>query len=394
MIGLPAIIRPSFTLGGRAAASPTTATSSSTSCAAAWMPPRSHQVLVEEVVLGWKEFEMEVVRDMRTTASSSAPSKTSIPMGIHTGDRITVAPALTLTDKEYQIMRDASIACPARDRRRYRRLQRPVRRQSRDGRLVVIEMNPRVSRSSALASKATGFPIAKIAAKLAVGYTLDELDNDITKVTPASFEPTIDYVVTKMPRFTFEKFPGRSPAHHLHEIGGRGHVGRPQLCRIPAKSLPVDGNRPDGLNEVRSHGLKSPSRWMTTAVTGGTGPVPSARPPSGRRPGLPPRAGARRYARACHFDPWFLANIPRHRFRRTAIQADGLPDESEEMMRLKSLGFSDARLAELTDIDELDVRTARARHGSDTGLQADRHLCRRIRPRNALYVFLPMKATG
>ena len=211
-VGLPAIIRPSFTLGGTGGgaafnreeffeivergldASPTT------------------QVLVEESVLGWKEFEMEVVRDKADNCIIVCSIENVDPMGVHTGDSITVAPALTLTDKEYQIMRDASLAVLREIGVETGGSNVQFAVNPADGRLVVIEMNPRVSRSSALASKATGFPIAKVAARLAVGYTLDELENDITGgATPASFEPTIDYVVTKIPRFAFEKFPGADP---------------------------------------------------------------------------------------------------------------------------------------------------------------------------------------
>ena len=214
-VGLPTIIRPSFTMGGTGggiafnreefeeivrgglSASPTT------------------EVLIEESVLGWKEYEMEVVRDKNDNAIIICSIENVDPMGVHTGDSITIAPALTLTDKEYQIMRNASIACLREIGVETGGSNVQFAVNPKDGRLVVIEMNPRVSRSSALASKATGFPIAKVAAKLAVGYTLDEIDNDITGVTPASFEPTIDYVVTKIPRFAFEKFKGAEPCSAL-----------------------------------------------------------------------------------------------------------------------------------------------------------------------------------
>src|SRR5438309_7963333 len=228
IIGLPAIIRPSFTLGGTGGgvaynreefveivtggldASPTT------------------EVLIEESVLGWKEYEMEVVRDRADNAIIICSIENVDPMGIHTGDSITVAPALTLTDKEYQVMRNASIACLREIGVETGGSNVQFAVNPKNGRLVVIEMNPRVSRSSALASKATGFPIAKVAAKLAVGYTLDEIQNDITGVTPASFEPTIDYVVTKVPRFTFEKFPGSDPTlgTQMKSVGEVMAIGR------------------------------------------------------------------------------------------------------------------------------------------------------------------------
>src|SRR5881409_870839 len=227
-VGLPAIIRPSFTLGGTGGgiaynrdefvqivtggleASPTT------------------EVLIEESVLGWKEYEMEVVRDRADNAIIICSIENIDPMGVHTGDSITVAPALTLTDKEYQRMRSASIAVLREIGVETGGSNVQFAVNPADGRMLIIEMNPRVSRSSALASKATGFPIAKIAAKLAVGYTLDELQNDITKVTPASFEPAIDYVVTKIPRFAFEKFPGAEPVltTSMKSVGEAMAIGR------------------------------------------------------------------------------------------------------------------------------------------------------------------------
>jgi carbamoyl-phosphate synthase large subunit len=214
-------------------------------------------VLIEESVLGWKEYEMEVVRDKADNCIIICSIENVDPMGVHTGDSITVAPALTLTDKEYQIMRNASIAVLREIGVETGGSNVQFAVNPEDGRLVVIEMNPRVSRSSALASKATGFPIAKVAAKLAVGYTLDELDNDITGgATPASFEPTIDYVVTKIPRFTFEKFPGAEPAaDHRHEIGRRGHGHRPDLPGKPAKGAARAGDRLTGLDEIEIPGL-------------------------------------------------------------------------------------------------------------------------------------------
>ena len=203
-------------------------------------------MLIEESVLGWKEYEMEVVRDRNDNAIIVCSIENVDPMGIHTGDSITVAPALTLTDKEYQIMRNASIACLREIGVETGGSNVQFAVNPENGRLVVIEMNPRVSRSSALASKATGFPIAKVAAKLAVGYTLDEIQNDITGVTPASFEPTIDYVVTKIPRFAFEKFKGAgSLAVDGDEVGRRGDGDRPHLPRKPAEGLEKPRDRPD-----------------------------------------------------------------------------------------------------------------------------------------------------
>src|SRR5699024_4370601 len=210
-IGFPLIIRPSFTLGGSGGGIAYNREEFEEIITRGLDLSPTHEVLLEESVLGWKEFEMEVVRDKADNAIIICSIENVDAMGVHTGDSITVAPAQTLTDKEYQLMRDASIAVLRKIGVETGGSNVQFAVNPKDGRMVVIEMNPRVSRSSALASKATGFPIAKIAAKLAVGYTLDELKNDITKVTPASFEPTIDYVVTKIPRFAFEKFPGAEP---------------------------------------------------------------------------------------------------------------------------------------------------------------------------------------
>ena len=226
------------------------------------------EVLVEESVLGWKEYEMEVVRDRDDNCIIICSIENVDPMGVHTGDSVTVAPALTLTDKEYQIMRNASIACLREIGVDTGGSNVQFAVNPADGRMVVIEMNPRVSRSSALASKATGFPIAKVAAKLAVGYTLDELLNDITGATPASFEPTIDYVVTKMPRFTFEKFPGAEALLTTSmKIGRRGDGDRPHLPGIAAEGAALDGDRPrPASNEIEIKGAPdkaapSSARW-------------------------------------------------------------------------------------------------------------------------------------
>jgi carbamoyl-phosphate synthase large subunit len=209
--GLPAIIRPSFTMGGTGGGVAYNKDEFRQIVASGLDASPTTEVLIEESLLGWKEYEMEVVRDRNDNAIIICSIENVDPMGVHTGDSITVAPALTLTDKEYQIMRNASLAVLREIGVETGGSNVQFAVNPKDGRLIVIEMNPRVSRSSALASKATGFPIAKVAAKLAVGYTLDEIMNDITGATPASFEPTIDYVVTKIPRFAFEKFKGAEP---------------------------------------------------------------------------------------------------------------------------------------------------------------------------------------
>ncbi len=257
-IGLPAIIRPSFTLGGTGGGVAYNREEFLEIVERGLDASPTSEVLIEESVLGWKEYEMEVVRDHDDNCIIICSIENVDPMGVHTGDSITVAPALTLTDKEYQIMRNASIAVLREIGVETGGSNVQFAVNPADGRLVVIEMNPRVSRSSALASKATGFPIAKVAAKLAVGYTLDELANDITGgATPASFEPTIDYVVTKIPRFAFEKFPGvEAGADHLDEIGGRGHGHRPHLHRIAAKGAALDGDRPDRARRHRLRGAR------------------------------------------------------------------------------------------------------------------------------------------
>src|SRR5271169_6060278 len=208
MVGFPAIIRPSFTMGGSGGGIAYNREEFTAICERGLDASPTRELLIEESLLGWQEFEMEVVRDRADNCIIICSIENLDPMGVHTGDSITVAPAQTLTDKEYQIMRDASIAVLREIGVDTGGSNVQFAVNPKDGRMVVIEMNPRVSRSSALASKATGFPIAKVAAKLAVGYTLDEILNDVTRVTPASFEPTIDYNVTKIPRFTFEKFPG------------------------------------------------------------------------------------------------------------------------------------------------------------------------------------------
>src|SRR3954454_9426952 len=210
-VGLPAILRPSFTLGGTGGGIAYNTEEYQELIRGGLRASPTHEVLVEESVLGWKEYELEVVRDRNDNCIIICSIENIDPMGVHTGDSVTIAPALTLTDKEYQIMRNAAIAVLREIGVDTGGSNVQFAVTPADGRLVIIEMNPRVSRSSALASKATGFPIAKIAAKLAVGYTLDELQNEITGSTPASFEPTIDYIVTKMPRFAFEKFPGAEP---------------------------------------------------------------------------------------------------------------------------------------------------------------------------------------
>ena len=262
LVGLPTIIRPSYTLGGTGGGIAYNRAEFAELAATGIDASPAGQILVEESVLGWKEFEMEVVRDRADNAIIVCSIENLDPMGIHTGDSITVAPALTLTDKEYQLMRNAAIAVLRKVGVETGGSNVQFAVDPATGRLVVIEMNPRVSRSSALASKATGFPIAKVAAKLAVGYTLDEIANDITGVTPASFEPAIDYVVTKVPRFAVREVPRRrAPAHHLDEVGRRGHGDRAHLLRIAAEGAALPGDR---AHRPRRDRLSRPPKKATT----------------------------------------------------------------------------------------------------------------------------------
>ncbi len=355
-IGLPAIIRPSFTLGGIGGGIAYNKEEFEATVAAGMAASPVNEVLVEESVLGWKEFEMEVVRDRADNCIIVCSIENVDPMGVHTGDSITVAPALTLTDKEYQILRNASIAVLREVGVDTGGSNVQFAIDPESGRMVIIEMNPRVSRSSALASKATGFPIAKVAAKLAVGYTLDELMNDITGVTPASFEPTIDYVVTKIPRFTFEKFPGTEPllTTSMKSVGEAMAIGR-TFAESLQKGLRSMETGLTGLNEVVVEGdsnamraaLAMPRHDLVLVIA------------QVFRQGL----GLDEIRDACKYDPWFLEEIRRLVATEAAIGADGLPDDAPGLQALKKLGFSDERLGELASLDVGDV-TAR-RHALD-----------------------------
>ncbi|MDH3233094.1 MAG: carbamoyl-phosphate synthase large subunit, partial [Alphaproteobacteria bacterium] len=319
-----------------------------------------------ESVLGWKEFEMEVVRDRADNCIIICSIENFDPMGVHTGDSITVAPALTLTDKEYQIMRDASIACLREIGVDTGGSNVQFGVDPATGRQVMIEMNPRVSRSSALASKATGFPIAKVAAKLAVGYTLDELDNDITGVTPASFEPTIDYVVTKMPRFAFEKFPGADDAltTSMKSVGEAMSIGR-TFAESLQKVLRSMETGLDGLNEVAipdaSDDLAAPANRDAIRRA-------LAKPSTERilviaqafRAGL----SIDEVHAACKVDPWFLEQMRDIVRTETEIRTAGLPKDLQTLSHWKSLGFSDTRIAALAGVKEAQVARARARLGA------------------------------
>ena len=360
-IGLPLIIRPSFTLGGIGGGIAYNRPEYEQIVASGLAASPVHEVLVEESVLGWKEFEMEVVRDTADNCIIVCSIENVDPMGVHTGDSITVAPALTLTDKEYQIMRNASIAVLREIGVDTGGSNVQFAVNPEDGRLVVIEMNPRVSRSSALASKATGFPIAKVAARLAVGYRLDELTNDITGVTPASFEPTIDYVVTKIPRFTFEKFPGADPllTTSMKSVGEAMAIGR-CFAESLQKGLRSMETGYTGLDEVAIDGaVGSDARSAVLAAL--------AKPRADR---LLVIAQAFRHGltvaevqRACRYDPWFLEQIRAIVATETDVRREGLPADAHGLLALKSMGFSDERLARLTGLKPAEVTAHRAALG-------------------------------
>jgi len=356
LVGLPAVIRPSFTLGGTGGGIAYNREEYFAIVQAGLEASPTNEVLIEESVLGWKEFEMEVVRDKADNAIIVCSIENIDAMGVHTGDSITVAPALTLTDKEYQRMRTASIAVLREIGVETGGSNVQFAVNPADGRMVVIEMNPRVSRSSALASKATGFPIAKIAAKLAVGYTLDELDNDITKATPASFEPTIDYVVTKIPRFAFEKFPGAEPllTTSMKSVGEAMAIGR-TFAESLQKALRSLETGLSGLDEIDLPGDETAIR----AALGRATPDRLRVTAQAMRLGFP----IEEIAAITKYDPWFLGEIEAILQTEDEFRADGLPDDAKSLLRLKSMGFSDARLAALTGQSEKDVRTLRTRLG-------------------------------
>ena len=351
-IGFPAIIRPSFTLGGSGGGIAYNMEEFIQICTRGLELSPTHELLIEESLLGWKEYEMEVVRDSKDNCIIVCSIENFDPMGVHTGDSITVAPAQTLTDKEYQIMRDASIAILREIGVDTGGSNVQFAVNPKDGRLVVIEMNPRVSRSSALASKATGFPIAKVAAKLAVGYTLDELKNEITGGrTPASFEPTIDYVVVKTPRFAFEKFPqaDKRLTTQMKSVGEVMAIGR-TFQEALQKALRGLETGKDGLNEISTdratihHEISEPGPdrlWYLADAF---------------------RLGytVKEAHRATKIDPWFLVQVKELVDIENRLKEYSLPELSkEEMLFLKKKGFSDRRIAKLLKVKEDQVRARR-----------------------------------
>ena len=347
VVGSPAIIRPSYTLGGTGGGIVYNRDEFEDIVLGGLDASPVNEVLVEESVLGWKEYEMEVVRDKNDNCIIVCSIENVDPMGIHTGDSITVAPALTLTDKEYQIMRNASIAVLREIGVETGGSNVQFAVNPENGRLFVIEMNPRVSRSSALASKATGFPIAKVAAKLAVGYTLDELDNDITGATPASFEPTIDYIVTKIPRFTFEKFPGTQPllTTSMKSVGEVMAIGRsfPESLQKALRSMETGLT---GLNEITVPGYEKGSKDLSALKAHLAQPVPDRVLVIAQaiRAGM----GLEKISSITHYDLWFVRQIKTITDAEAGVRKEGLPMDENGWRELKMLGFSDARLAQLS----------------------------------------------
>ena len=356
-VGLPAVIRPSFTLGGTGGGIAYNREEFFEIVEQGLEASPTNEVLIEESVLGWKEYEMEVVRDRADNAIIICSIENLDPMGVHTGDSITIAPALTLTDKEYQRMRTASIMVLREIGVETGGSNVQFAVNPADGRMVIIEMNPRVSRSSALASKATGFPIAKVAAKLAVGYTLDELTNDITQVTPASFEPTIDYVVTKIPRFAFEKFPRAEPllSTSMKSVGEAMAIGRTfaESLQKALRSLETGLTGLDEIDDLPAHpdairaalARPTPDRVRIAAQA--------------LRQGFP----LDEVAAITRYDRWFLGEIQTILAAETEIIRDGLPQDGDALRRLKAMGFSDARLAKLAGVKASAVREMRRARG-------------------------------
>jgi carbamoyl-phosphate synthase large subunit len=359
-VGLPAVIRPSYTLGGTGGGIAYNREEYEQIVANGLDASPITEVLIEESVLGWKEYEMEVVRDRADNCIIVCSIENVDPMGVHTGDSITVAPALTLTDKEYQRMRNASIAVLREIGVDTGGSNVQFAIDPSDGRMVIIEMNPRVSRSSALASKATGFPIAKVAARLAVGYTLDEITNDITGCTPASFEPTIDYVVTKVPRFTFEKFPETEPilTTSMKSVGEAMAIGRTfaESLQKALRSLEIGL---EGLDEISVQESGEEPEQAIRAALGRPTPERIRVIAQAVRAGL----SLKDIHAATRYDPWFLEQIQMIVAAEEEVRRHGLPDDPEALLGLKAMGFSDARLARLAGTTEGAVAARRVAQG-------------------------------
>ena len=357
-VGFPVVIRPSFTLGGTGGGIAYNPEEFEEMCKRGLEASPTSELLIEESLLGWKEYEMEVVRDKADNCIIVCSIENLDPMGVHTGDSITVAPAQTLTDKEYQILRNASLAVLREIGVDTGGSNVQFSINPADGRMVVIEMNPRVSRSSALASKATGFPIAKVAAKLAVGFTLDEIKNDITGgITPASFEPTIDYVITKIPKFTFEKFKGSDNvlSSSMKSVGEVMGIGRSFIESFQKALRSLEGNL-SGIEEVKilieddeqrkkmirqKLKIASPNRFLLIAQA--------------LREGI----SAQEINEICNYDMWFIEQLESAILVENKIKKDGLPKNYDDFLNLKRMGFSDKRLAKLAGISEKETREIR-----------------------------------
>ena len=350
-IGLPAIIRPAFTLGGLGGGIAKNKKDYQKIIKSGLQESPVSQVLVEECLEGWKEFEMEVVRDKKDNCIIVCSIENVDPMGIHTGDSVTIAPALTLTDKEYQVMRNASIACLRKIGVETGGSNVQFAINPKNGRMVVIEMNPRVSRSSALASKATGFPIAKVAAKLAIGYTLDELKNEITKTTPASFEPTIDYVVTKIPRFTFEKFSTSEAilGTSMKSVGEAMAIGRNFKESLQKALISLETGF-SGLDEIFNLNKKQLEKKLKENIPNKILLVGEA---------FRKKINIDKIYKLSKIDPWFLREIKEIIDEENSIKKKGLPKNYNSLNFVKSIGFSDKKLSQLTNIKEDIIRKKR-----------------------------------
>tara|TARA_Y100001970_G_scaffold285262_1_gene404455 strand:- start:797 stop:4021 length:3225 start_codon:yes stop_codon:yes gene_type:complete len=351
-IGLPAIIRPAFTLGGLGGGIAKSKKEFFKIIKSGLQESPVNQVLVEECLEGWKEFEMEVVRDKKDNCIIICSIENVDPMGIHTGDSVTIAPALTLTDKEYQVMRNASIACLRKIGVETGGSNVQFAINPKNGRMVIIEMNPRVSRSSALASKATGFPIAKVAAKLAVGFTLDELKNEITKVTPASFEPTIDYVVTKIPRFTFEKFSTSEAVlgTSMKSVGEAMAIGR-NFKESLQKALVSLETGFSGIDQIFNLKVKQIEKKLKENIPNKILLIGEA---------IRKKINIKKIQKLSKIDSWFLNQIKDIIDNEIRIKKNGLPKTYNEFNYIKSIGFSDKKLSELTNTSENIVRKKRS----------------------------------
>ncbi|MBM5782063.1 MAG: carbamoyl-phosphate synthase large subunit [Pelagibacterales bacterium] len=357
-VGLPAIIRPSFTMGGAGGGVAYTEEEFKQIVEYGLVISPTHELLIDESIIGWKEYEMEVVRDKNDNAIIICSIENVDPMGVHTGDSITVAPALTLTDKEYQQMRNASIAVLREIGVETGGSNVQFAVNPANGNLVVIEMNPRVSRSSALASKATGFPIAKVAAKLAVGYTLDEIKNDITGgVTPASFEPTIDYVITKIPRFTFEKFKGSESvlSSSMKSVGEVMGIGRSFIESFQKALRSMESNL-SGMDDIlfniedQEQKIKVISERLKIAAPNRLLLIAQA-----LREGM----SIEEVATITKYDRWFLEQIKSAIEVENKVKKEGLPKNREDLLQIKRMGFSDKRLSKLSGLSEKEVKQLR-----------------------------------